>query len=186
MSPLINTTNTGLSAEGAPPEVTGNGSVFNDLGTHRYLLTRSWASGGTAVFVMLNPSTADAQMDDPTIRRCVGFARREGCGGLVVVNLFALRSTDPRALTVHPDPAGPENDAVILEWGLRGGPVIAACSASGRLHRRNMTVTALLADAGVELWCLGRTADGSPRHPLYVRADASLIRLAPETTKKGG
>src|SRR5690606_18576726 len=97
---------------------TMNGTArFSPCGQYRYLLTRPipapfWKpDAGEAVFVMLNPSTADASEDDPTIRRCIGFAKEWGCTGLTVANLYALRSTDPKGLWKHRDPVGPENDA---------------------------------------------------------------------------
>lgn len=92
--------------------------------SYRYRLTRTWdqclvCNRPPAVFVMLNPSTADASLDDPTIRRCVGFAKAWGCPGLTVVNLYALRSADPKALWSHPDPVGPDNNRWISEVLLR-------------------------------------------------------------------
>src|SRR5450755_1416997 len=100
----------------------GTGSaVFSADRTYRYRLTRTWGSSGShAVWVMLNPSTADALADDPTIRRCTGFSRALGLDGLVVVNLFALRATEPRELRRHPEPAGPANDWFIQEAAKSG------------------------------------------------------------------
>jgi hypothetical protein len=148
--------------------------VLNAARTHRYLLTRRWADGPAAVFIMLNPSTADEQHDDPTIRRCTGFARREGCGALTVVNLFALRSADPHELARHPDPAGVHNDLFIALACVPAVLVIAAWGAFGGLGGRDKQVQAALAAAGVRLRCLGVTAAGAPRHPLYVRVGTPL------------
>lgn len=155
---------------------------FSQDRTYRYLLTRCWGDPARwATFIMLNPSTADALADDPTIRRCISFAKREGCGGLQVVNLFALRATDPRQLTQCDDPVGPDNDQFIT--GRPGDPysalVIVAWGAGGALLGRGDTVSCLLTAAGVKLHCLGVTAGGYPRHPLYVRADAPLIPWEP-------
>ena len=92
------------------------GAVVSDDGAYRYRLTRCWTSDlfrdgdGQMLVVGLNPSTADAVHDDPTVRRCIGFAHREGCAELVIVNLFALRSPTPRRLVYAADPVGPEND----------------------------------------------------------------------------
>lgn len=149
-------------------------AVLSPDGAYRYVLHRRWdAAGPVMAWVGLNPSTADASADDATIRRMSAFARREGCGGICVLNLYALRSPDPAALARHPDPVGPDNDS----W-LRGlapdGPVIAAWGAHAAAGARWPAVTELLAAAGITLSCLGTTADGSPRHPLYVRADAPL------------
>src|SRR3954470_11499675 len=84
-------------------------AAFSSCMTWRYRLTRYWGPGSMLPFVMLNPSTADDEVDDPTIRRCMGFARREGLGGIVVANLYALRATYPKSLALHPDPDGPGN-----------------------------------------------------------------------------
>jgi hypothetical protein len=150
-------------------------ATFDPSRTYRYALERRWSEAAPAVFVMLNPSTADAFAEDPTIRRCLAFARREGCGGLVVVNLFALRATDPYELykIVHPDPVGPENDRIVREAAAEAeGPVIAAWGVHGALNGRGAIVARLLEAS--DLMCLGLTKDGHPRHPLYVRGDAPL------------
>jgi hypothetical protein len=144
--------------------------------TYRLLLTRIWdPTVKPAVFVMLNPSTADAMDDDPTIRRCTSFARREGAGGLVVVNLFGLCSTDPRALRHHPDPVGPLNDAFIRRATGGASTVVAAWGAAGVEHNgRGTHVAETLRARGVRLQCLGQTSTGQPRHPLYLPGAAVL------------
>ena len=139
---------------------------------YRYLLTRRWGDGSAMTWIMLNPSTADAAEDDPTIRRCIGFARREGCEAIQVVNLFALRAADPRDLLASPDPAGPGNDGFLLARPL-AACTIAAWGARGSLHGRSAEVRAML--AGARLLCLGVTSGGEPRHPLYARADTPLV-----------
>jgi hypothetical protein len=128
----------------------------------------------TALFVMLNPSTADAQLDDPTIRRCRGFSKLWDCNGLAVANLYALRSTNPTALWTHPDPVGPDNDDYLRKFARECGDVVCAWGANAKPDRV-ARVASILADAGARLWCLGTTKDGAPRHPLYVRADQPLI-----------
>lgn len=160
-------------------------ATLSDCGAYRYDLTRRWAPGPTALFVMLNPSTADADLDDPTIRRCVSFADREGCGKLAVVNLYALRSSKPAALLEHPDPVGPRNAATIRRWLAGPGTqlVVAAwgafCTspAARRSGVARLHVEQLAADAGRNLLCLGHTKAGAPRHPLYVRGDQPLEQL---------
>jgi hypothetical protein len=150
-------------------------ALLSACGTYRYELTRG-PLNRPAVFVMLNPSTADAAIDDPTIRRCRGFARAWGCGGLVVVNAFALRATNPAALRTHPDPVGPYNDTVLATLGIREhGPVVVAWGVHATLHDRDKRVLALLRGAGVEPMCLGVTKDGHPRHPLYVRGATTPV-----------
>jgi hypothetical protein len=152
------------------------GAVISDCGLYRYRLDRRWADGPTCGFIMLNPSTADASLDDPTIGRCIGFAKREGCGGLVVVNLYALRATDPALIHRHPFPVGPEwrahFDAAISEID---GPLIAGWGAHKGIHAQEDTVRDILSGAKRELLCLVKNKDGSPRHPLYVKGDKSLV-----------
>lgn len=148
-------------------------AILSKCGLYRYNLSRRWSDGKTCVFVMLNPSTADASSDDPTIRRCIGFARREGCGGLVVVNLFALRATQPLALLAEKDPIGPMNDEFLIDAIVNSsGPAIAAWGAHGTFMDRADTVRRM---TDKPLWALGVTKAGQPRHPLYVRGDAPLI-----------
>jgi len=143
--------------------------------TYRYLLTRIWDRGlPPVVWVMLNPSTADAMADDPTIRRCTSFAKREKAGGIVVVNLFALRSTDPRALLHHHDPVGPVNDLFIQHAVQGAHQVIAAWGAAGVQHGRGQRVAQMLARRGVEVSCLGTTSTGQPRHPLYLPGGSAI------------
>jgi hypothetical protein len=151
-------------------------------GLYRYTLHRPCEvrhpERGTALFVMLNPSTADATQDDPTIRRCRGFARTWGCNGLTVVNLYALRSTDPAALWRAADPVGPENDYHLRRIAREYGDVVCAWGAGARPDRVAAFLK-LMEGAGARLWSLGVTKDGSPRHPLYVRADQPLIPWSP-------
>jgi hypothetical protein len=142
---------------------------------YRYLLTRIWdPTVKPVVFLMLNPSTADALEDDPTSRRCTGFARREGAGGLVVVNLFGLRSTDPRALRHHDDPVGRHTDVFVRQAVSVSSTVVCAWGAAGVTGDRSRKVTQDLAGLGVSLQCLGRTSTGQPRHPLYLPSGAVL------------
>lgn len=146
----------------------------NDI--YRYHLWRRWSlAPRTCVFVMLNPSSATDVLDDPTIRRCRGFAMREGCGRLEVVNLFALRATDPEALYRTPKAeADPENLGHILLAARGAGLVVCAWGAHGKYQSRGSRVKAWLKDHGVKSVCLGMTKTGEPVHPLYIRADAAL------------
>ena len=158
----------------APPLVyLGRDARLSDCGTYRYTLSRIWEPGlGNCLFVMLNPSTADALADDPTIRRCVGFARAWGYGSLSVVNLFALRATDPKALYRHADPVGPDNDAVIAAAARVADVVVAAWGAHGTHRDRGDAVARLIAEvAGRAVHRLSLTGDGQPGHPLYLKAD---------------
>jgi hypothetical protein len=166
----------GLRYEDTRDLLTQSGAVFSADEAYRYLLTRSWLPGRPVMtMIMLNPSTATATADDNTIRRCTGFAHREGCGGLEVVNLFALRATNPAHLRPHPDPVGPRNDEFIAAHCLPGRLVVAAWGVSGSLNNRDQHVTQMLAGSGVTLRCFGTTNSGAPLHPLYLRADQPLI-----------
>ncbi len=157
------------------------GATLSECGTYRYDLSRRWAGGPLALWLMLNPSTADASVDDATIRRCIGFTKREGLDGLVVCNLFAYRATNPNDLCHVPDPIGPDNLRTIARW-LKAPVVELVIAAWGawwssqpitrRPARLNVEHHARL--AGHELVSLGTTADGSPRHPLRLHRATAL------------
>lgn len=141
---------------------------------YRYRLERRVAMfDRIATFIMLNPSTATAEADDPTIRRCIGFARAWLCGRLIVVNLFAYRATRPADMKAQADPVGPGNDAAIeraaLETHRSGGLLICAWGAHGGHRDRDRTVLSRLDTLGVQPMALDETAEGFPRHPLYLR-----------------
>lgn len=151
-------------------------AAFSDDGLYRYALGRVWDdSNPSLAWIMLNPSTASAQQDDATIRRCMGFARDMGLGGVLVVNLFALRATDPVALTKVPLEVaiGPHNDRFIPEAldGADAALTIAAWGAHPVAGHRGLSVAMSLAPR--QLVCLGRNKDGSPKHPLYLPAKAA-------------
>ncbi len=149
-------------------------ATFDSTSQYRYRLGRFWnAALPRVTFVMLNPSTADHRQDDPTIRRCIGFARDWGFGSLVVVNLFAFRTPSPARLARAPAPVGPDNDRALRRARGESALVVAAWGNHGRLRDRDREVRALLDDRAV---CLGMTKLGQPRHPLYVRRDARPTR----------
>lgn len=153
------------------------GALMTEDGRYRYWLERRWGSGPWVTFVMLNPSTADATEDDPTIRRCVGFAKSWGLAGLMVVNLYALRSTDPKGLWTDDDPVGPRNDfhlrTAALDAAMGGTPLVAAWGANAKPSR----VAQVRAMPGMDrLSHLGLTKAGAPKHPLYLRADLQPTR----------
>jgi hypothetical protein len=145
------------------------GATFSPDRVYRYTLWRKWDQGGQSLnFVMLNPSTADETANDPTVERCERRARMMGFGGLVVTNLFALRSTYPDVLYGHSDPVGPDNDAAIMDVATRSGMVVCGWGTHGALRARWAFVKCALTAAGVKLRHLGLTKDGQPRHPLYI------------------
>lgn len=161
--------------------MTSGGAVLSDCGLYRYRLHRRvTASDRIALFIMLNPSTADANNDDSTIRRCTSFARSFGCGLLEVVNLFAYRTKRPKILLSALVPViGPDNDRHIreaaLETQLTGGSIICAWGAHGEHLGRGAAVCRMLTAEGFELLSLGETRDGHPRHPLYLRGDCKPL-----------
>jgi hypothetical protein len=145
----------------------------SSISTYRYRLVRSWLPVlPTVVFVLCNPSTADDETDDPTTRRCVGFARGWGFGSLEIVNLFARRAVGPSALRGVADPVGPGNDPAIRAAVAGGALVVAGWGAFGGYQGRDRQVLALL--GGTPMCCLGRTRCGRPRHPLYAPASTPL------------
>lgn len=148
----------------------GAGAQFSDCGVYRYTLTRDFGETGRGLcnLVMLNPSTATADQDDPTIRRCIGYARAWGCSGLVVTNLFAYRSTDPKALLNVCDPIGPDNDRHLKEEAQRATVVVCAWGAHGSLLGRCDAARAIFQALGVATTYLRLTKQGQPCHPLYL------------------
>ena len=155
------------------------GAVISANGLYRYRLWRVLGeTGPTVAFVMLNPSTADANVDDPTIRKCIGFAKRWGCDGIDVVNLFAWRSPYPGELLVQSgrgfDVVGPDNDSHIRVAASRASLVVAAWGSHAiDTDQRAAAVLSMLPTPV----CLGRCKDGSPRHPLMLGYDAELQPL---------
>lgn len=147
-------------------------AVISPCGGYRYRLSRTWdTTPPTATFVMLNPSTADAIADDPTIHRCIGYARSWGCGSLHVVNLYAWRATNPRELATVADPIGPSNDkwiTIAAEDALhQRAPLVAAWGA----HATPERIVHVLTLPGMHrLTALALTKTGQPRHPLYLPA----------------
>jgi hypothetical protein len=182
-----------MAVKGAPsglgiPEIERKAKLSRDR-VYRYVLTRRWAYGSHATFIMLNPSKANAAIDDATIRRCIGFARTWKLGGFVVVNLYAIRSQDPavigQARADGLDPVGPENDDWIqryLRQAAQGKmPVIAAWGANAEPERAEE----VLGFKGMDrVMALGVNDNGSPRHPLYL---PGVIRPRPlrELIKRG-
>lgn len=150
-------------------------------GPYRYWLLRRWlrvVGAPRVLWIMLNPSTADASIDDPTIKRVISFSHSWGCGSAAVVNLFGLRSTEPAGLYTAADPIGPLNDAAIIAGLLAADMVVCAWGTHGPFAARDKAVMRLLAAHWRHpVYCLGITKDGCPKHPLYIKADAPLVRF---------
>lgn len=152
-----------------------NTAVFSSCETYRYTLTREIGGIAPLVSIGLNPSTATAEIDDPTIRKDVGFAKRWGLGRVVKLNAFAFRATDPqdmkRAATRGVDIVGPENDfwiaALLCEARLAHGRVVVSWG-NHITHERQRRIAQLIADCNVEAMCLGVNKNGTPMHELYI------------------
>ncbi|OPX46369.1 hypothetical protein CLHUN_01850 [Ruminiclostridium hungatei] len=154
------------------------GAIIDETGKYRYLLWRIWdETKPLAVFIMLNPSTADAEEDDPTIRRCMNYARSWGYGGIKVVNLFAYRATNPKELTKVIDPVGPENHGHVIKAINGAEIVIAAWGTKGNYMSMQSSIIQLLKTTP-KLHYLGITKDGYPKHPLYLKADLKPVKWA--------
>jgi hypothetical protein len=146
--------------------------IFSPCRRYRYTLERIWSPGDWVNFLMLNPSTADDKQNDPTVTRCINFAKRWGFGGLIVTNIFAFRATDPKRLYGLANPVGVDNDLHILGAADVCKFTVCAWGAHGTLLRRDEKVLELLKSK--RPYCLGRTDKGHPRHPLYIPANVVL------------
>lgn len=153
------------------------GAELSPCRTYRYSLWRSWdANAGICIFIGLNPSTADETHNDATIRKCMRFAERWGYGGLIMLNLFAYRATNPKYMRTASDPVGPNNDNVLMRSCNAAAMIVAAWGNHGYFNCRAKEVIAAL--SGREIYCFSVTKRGQPVHPLYQRNDAELELLS--------
>lgn len=142
-------------------------AMFSPDRVHRYSLTRIWDNSfGYVALVCLNPSTADEKLDDHTIRRCVEFSRQWGFGGMHLYNIFALRSTDPQLLYTHSNPVGEQNNE-FLRAIPDSTPIICAWGTHGNFRDRGRNCLNFHLHK-LDRWCLRKTLDGCPGHPLYL------------------
>lgn len=146
-------------------------AVISPCGQYRYRLGRRWGDGPTMLWICLNPSIADAEIDDPSVRRMIGFAKSWGFGGFDLGNIFALRSTDPKALYSAADPIGPDNDDHLKAMASGASLVVAGWGAHGNLVDRGDSVKRMIPGMKV----LGLTKAGEPLHPLYLPKDLKPI-----------
>lgn len=147
-------------------------AIYSPCERYRYSLNRTWGDCGNSVlFVMLNPSTATEYQNDPTVERCERRARAMGFVSFCVTNIFAFRATDPKVMRAQTDPAGPGNDAAILEAARAADRIICAWGSHGAHLDRGREVAGLLRATGRPLWHLGLTLAGQPKHPLYIGYD---------------
>lgn len=147
---------------------------------YRYTLWREWdidllTAEGFVMFIGLNPSTADETKDDPTIRRCIGFAKAWGYGAICMTNLFALRATDPEVIRLEPNPAGEHNQHYLLSCAATASMVVAAWGTMGDHRHQDLTVRQWISEINVKLYHLGLTKHGHPKHPLCLKADTKPI-----------
>lgn len=163
-------------------------AALSDDGLYRYVLLRRWdvrAGARLLLYIMLNPSTADASLNDATIRSCVRLAKQLGYGGIAVVNLFAFRSRDPGALLTTKDVVGPENDAWVEMMTLQATDVVAAWGAFVSKHldfKRQAGHIIELVTKHKPLHCFATTRAGYPKHPLYLPTESRLVAWRPKLT----
>ena len=142
--------------------------IFSSDGKYRYTLWREWGHGeGICQFIGLNPSTATDEINDPTVTRCINYAKAWGYTGMYMTNIFAFRATDPRVMKAHPEPVGSENDHYLALIAREVDIVVAAWGTHGKFLNRGQQVKRLIQD----LHCLKITKDGHPSHPLYLPAN---------------
>ena len=149
--------------------------AWSDSKAHRYTLWRVFSTmPPKRIFccIALNPSTATEVEDDPTVGRVIGFAQREKCDALVMLNIFAFRATDPEVMKANPDPIGKENDEWLMKCTSMASVVLAAWGTHGEFMGRGARVAAMIPN----MYCLGTNKGGSPKHPLYVDAGQQLVR----------
>ena len=148
----------------------GKGAIFSPDRKYRYNLWRAWdIENPTVIFIMLNPSTADENVLDPTLRRCLGYAMDLGFGRMEILNLFALRSTNPSELYKDPDPVGPDNDREIYTSSRWSETIIAGWGTHGKFMGRGEKVAKLVISRHKPMYHLKLTKDGFPSHPLYLK-----------------
>lgn len=149
-----------------------NGAVISDCNQYRYKLWRIWdVTIPQLTIILYNPSTADATKDDPTLRRCIQYAKNWGYGGITLLNLFALRSYDPKEVKTHPSPEGPLNLEYIQEALLQRHDILCAWGLQGGTIPPNVSKSAS------KIFILGSNKDGSPKHPLYLPKSLQLVQV---------
>lgn len=166
-------------------ETVVKGAEFSECRTYRYALWRDWdwqSYGNRVMFIGLNPSTADETEDDPTIRRCIGFAKSWGFGGLVMMNAYAFSATDPKVMKAADDPVGPGNDEAFGYRQTQCGLIVAAWGAHCTPEREKEVCNAIRKP----IYCLGTTKAGRPKHPLYLRADTERQLFSSPKCDVGG
>lgn len=156
---------------------TSSDAVFSDDRVYRYALHRSWepcTKPGFVLWILLNPSTADEKVLDPTLRRCQHFTWTWGFGAFFIVNLYAFRSTKPKVLWTVRDPVGgPNNDLAIVDGAKRAALVVGGWGTNAQKSRQ-YDVWKMLESHSIQIQCLGFNKNGSPEHPLYIPSGTPL------------
>lgn len=149
-----------------------SGALFSGCRHYRHVLWRSWApEKGVVTFIGLNPSTADADQDDPTIRRCRNFVADWGFGAMIMVNLFDVRATQPEVMKRRARPLSRNNDSVLVHAATQANKVVAAWGVHGHHRSRSDSVRSLLENHGIHATCFDKSKCGEPVHPLYQRRE---------------
>lgn len=155
----------------------GYPAVFSPCRTYRYVLWRAWGPPPYMMIVGLNPSTADENNDDPTIRRCIGFAKREKMGALCMTNVYAYRETDPRVMLNRSwgtNVVGPDNGRWLAECAKKAALIVCAWGKHAQ-GREAKSALSILRENNQAVMCFGTNKDGTPKHPLYLAADTPLL-----------
>ena len=160
------------------PIITDTGADISPDRLFRYRLWRRWGDGPSMTFIGLNPSTADEATDDQTIRKCIGFAVRNGCQAIEMLNLFAFRARYPADLKAAVDPIGPKNDAMLVQWSQQAQFVVACWGIDGTYQQRDSSVISMLRENGIVVKCLGMTQRGLPRHPVMCPYSATITAFS--------
>ncbi|WP_430233913.1 DUF1643 domain-containing protein [Nitrosomonas communis] len=149
-------------------------TIFSPCRNYRYTLWREWGVGkGVAMFIGLNPSTADEVNNDPTVRRCINYAVKWGYAAMYMSNIFAFRATDPAVMMKHDEPIGCENDQYLTDMAKDSNIIVAAWGNHGAFMARDYEVKKLLSN----LHCLRVTKAGQPSHPLYLPSSLVPIKF---------
>jgi hypothetical protein len=150
-------------------------AVFDPSGIYRYWLRREWdTSKNRITFIMLNPSEANADYDDPAVIRCMDFSQKWGFGSMEIVNLFALCTSDPSIMKKHQNPVGPDNDNYIYNTTANSNIIIAAWGNDGAHRNRSSEVLHLIWD--YDLYCMGLTKENQPRYPARLTTSTSYVK----------
>ncbi len=158
-----------------------SGAEFSPDRKWRYVLWRRWTSAKPMVaFIGLNPSTADEIMNDPTVTRCINYAKDWDYGGMYMLNLFAFRATDPKEMKAANDPIGVANDRTIIEYSNDSFITVCCWGNHGSFMERGHEVSELLNNK-TNLFCFGMTRQGEPMHPLYLKRDRQIVEYSRES-----